>query len=131
MNVSKIRIIQNSGVCPRCGDEIESISVHHWVPCKCGHSFVDGGKCYIRRTADLIDTSIMESQNVTEKQIDALLKKIKDANTPDCECCGGLMEPKYKKCSEWQTNFYICKNCYPDKEKHGKKMSQLRERSKV
>jgi hypothetical protein len=39
--------------CKKCGDIIESMSVHDFVWCKCGTIFVDGGHEYYRRGGDL------------------------------------------------------------------------------
>lgn len=43
------RIIRNAARCLSCMQEIESRSVHDWVRCQCGASFVDGGLEYLRR----------------------------------------------------------------------------------
>ena len=56
-------IVRNSGRCKRCGDEIESKSVHDFRQCLCGAIFVDGGHNYLRRGGlpeDFEDTSIVE-----------------------------------------------------------------------
>ena len=42
IKISKIR-------CKRCGDIIESKTVHDFKFCKCGAVAVDGGKEYLRR----------------------------------------------------------------------------------
>lgn len=34
--------------CHKCGDAIRSRSVHDWRTCKCGATFVDGGRDYLR-----------------------------------------------------------------------------------
>ena len=51
----------NKAKCRRCGDIIESKSVHDYVICKCGAIAVDGGKEYLRRSAidlnDIIEMS--------------------------------------------------------------------------
>lgn len=39
----------NKARCRRCGDVIESTSVHDFVQCSCGAIFVDGGLEYARR----------------------------------------------------------------------------------
>jgi hypothetical protein len=39
----------NKAQCLKCGDIIESKSVHDWVQCSCAAVFVDGGKEYLRR----------------------------------------------------------------------------------
>ena len=51
-------VLRNSGVCPECGDVLQSQSRHDFQECKCGKNFLDGGTDYIRRTVDLIDTSL-------------------------------------------------------------------------
>jgi len=57
-----MRIVRNSAKCRKCGDEIESRSVHDFVYCSCGAIFVDGGREYLRRGGasldDIEDTSI-------------------------------------------------------------------------
>lgn len=42
-------IVKNAIRCKRCGDVIESISVHDFVACSCGACAVDGGHDYLRR----------------------------------------------------------------------------------
>ena len=49
------RIIVNKIRCKKCGDIIESTSVHDFKTCKCGAVSVDGGHNYIRRCADSIE----------------------------------------------------------------------------
>lgn len=44
-----MKIIKNAIRCNRCGDEIESTSVHQFVTCGCGTCSVDGGHEYLRR----------------------------------------------------------------------------------
>lgn len=44
------KIIRNMIKCNRCGDIIESVSVHSYVTCSCGTVSVDGGKEYLRRS---------------------------------------------------------------------------------
>lgn len=43
------KILINKIKCKKCGDIIESKSVHDFVTCKCGAVSVDGGHNYIRR----------------------------------------------------------------------------------
>jgi len=43
------KIIRNMIRCKKCGDVIESESVHDFKWCKCGTVFVDGGHDYLRR----------------------------------------------------------------------------------
>lgn len=51
------KIIRNMAQCGKCGDVIESKSVHDFRTCKCGAFSVDGGREYIRRIGD-IDSSV-------------------------------------------------------------------------
>lgn len=44
-----MKILQNKIRCKRCGDVIESTSVHDFVTCSCGACSVDGGHNYLRR----------------------------------------------------------------------------------
>lgn len=44
--------------CNKCGDIIESKSLHDFVPCKCGAIFVDGGAEYLRFGGAMEDISI-------------------------------------------------------------------------
>lgn len=43
------RIIKNAIKCNHCGDIIVSTFRHHYVECKCGCCFTDGGNDYLRR----------------------------------------------------------------------------------
>ena len=45
-------IIRNIIRCKKCGDIIESVSVHDFKYCSCGAVAVDGGKNYLRRCAN-------------------------------------------------------------------------------
>ena len=42
-------ILHNRIRCVKCGDVIESTSVHDYKTCSCGLCAVDGGKEYLRR----------------------------------------------------------------------------------
>ena len=48
----KWRIVHNRIRCLKCGDVIESETVHDFRMCSCGTCAVDGGKCYLRRSGD-------------------------------------------------------------------------------
>lgn len=48
----KYRIVHNRIRCLKCGDVIESVTVHDYRECSCGACAVDGGKCYLRRCGD-------------------------------------------------------------------------------
>lgn len=67
--IEKIRT--NKIKCKKCGDIIESISVHDFKTCSCGACSVDGGHDYLRRCAesldDFIDLSEVDSED--EKRI--------------------------------------------------------------
>lgn len=45
----KQKIISNKIMCRRCGEMIESKTVHDFKTCKCGACAVDGGHNYLRR----------------------------------------------------------------------------------
>jgi DNA-directed RNA polymerase subunit RPC12/RpoP len=45
------KVYRNKAKCLKCGDVIESKSVHDFVRCSCGEIFVDGGKEYYRAGA--------------------------------------------------------------------------------
>ena len=64
--MNKQRIIKNRIRCKRCGDIIESKSVHDFKQCSCGTVFVDGGHDYLRRgfkngEEDFEDLSVVEA----------------------------------------------------------------------
>lgn len=49
------RIIRNAIRCRKCGDIIESKTVHDFKFCSCGACAVDGGHDYLRRCGNLED----------------------------------------------------------------------------
>ena len=49
------RIIRNAIRCRKCGDIIESETVHDFRVCSCGACTVDGGHDYLRRCGTLED----------------------------------------------------------------------------
>jgi hypothetical protein len=53
------RIARNRCFCSKCGDLIESRSVHHYVTCSCGAISTDGGLEYYHRSGsdNLIDVA--------------------------------------------------------------------------
>ena len=58
-----MRIITNKIKCKKCGDVIESYSVHDFKFCKCESVAVDGGKEYLRRlgfSEDIEELSVTE-----------------------------------------------------------------------
>lgn len=60
------KIIKNAVQCKKCGDIIESKSVHDFVTCTCGACSVDGGHEYLRRCGNLED---MVEQSIVEPDI--------------------------------------------------------------
>lgn len=59
------KILKNSIQCKYCGDIIESKTVHDFLTCSCGKCSVDGGKEYLRRSAEkgsYVDLSIVENE---------------------------------------------------------------------
>lgn len=60
------KIIKNAIRCKKCGDIIESKTVHDLVSCKCGCCSVDGGLQYIRRMFDKSPDDYEELSEYTE-----------------------------------------------------------------
>lgn len=59
-------IIENKIRCKKCGDIIESKTVHDYVICKCGACAVDGGHAYLRRSGypeNWEDLSVFEKES--------------------------------------------------------------------
>lgn len=61
ITVNKIR-------CKKCGDIIESKSVHDFRSCKCGSAAVDGGHNYLRRVGNLEDWEDLSEYEVIEDE---------------------------------------------------------------
>lgn len=62
-NKTMSKIIKIAVQCKKCGDIIESKSVHDFVTCSCVACSVDGGHEYLRRCdnlEDMIEQSIVE-----------------------------------------------------------------------
>ena len=59
-------IIRNAIQCKKCGDIIESASVHDFKTCSCGACSVDGGYDYLKRSANSLDDFI----DLSETQAD-------------------------------------------------------------
>ena len=49
------KIIRNAIRCKKCGDIIESMTVHDFKFCSCSSCAVDGGHDYLRRCGNLGD----------------------------------------------------------------------------
>lgn len=62
LNTYKKVILINRAKCPECGDVVESETRHHFVSCRCGQMFVDGGTHYLRRGGNFIEQSWVESK---------------------------------------------------------------------
>jgi hypothetical protein len=60
-------VIRNQCQCKKCGDIIESKYRHDFVRCKCGAISTDGGKSYIRRSANDFDDIIDMSETYEEE----------------------------------------------------------------
>ena len=60
------RIIRNAIRCKKCGDIIESKSVHDFKFCSCGSCAVDGGDDYLRRCGNLGDWEEMSEAEKVE-----------------------------------------------------------------
>lgn len=58
-----MEIIVNNIRCKKCGDEIESKTVHDLKFCKCGAVAVDGGHEYLRRCGNREDWEDMSVTN--------------------------------------------------------------------
>lgn len=62
------KIIHNKIKCKKCGDIIESISIHDFKWCSCGACAVDGGHDYLRRLGYKEDWEEMsEVEEIDEK----------------------------------------------------------------
>lgn len=79
MNVKRgFKIIKNQARCKRCGEMVESVHVHNFVPCKCFKDSdgrqgiaVDGGHNYLRRIGNLEDYEDMsETRPYTDEEVD-------------------------------------------------------------
>ena len=62
----KKRLIKNRIKCLKCGDIIESKSVHDWVQCTCGACFIDGGHDYMRIGGNKEDWEDLSEWEITE-----------------------------------------------------------------
>jgi len=60
-----MKIYENKIQCKKCGDIIESKTVHDMRWCKCGSIVVDGGKEYLKRTGN--DENIIELSEYEEE----------------------------------------------------------------
>lgn len=61
------KIIRNAIRCKKCGDIIESKTVHDFKFCSCGSCAVDGGHDYLRRCGNLGDwEELSEAEKVED-----------------------------------------------------------------
>ena len=63
------KIITNKIKCKTCGDVIESFFTHDLKRCQCGAVEIDGGKEYLRRSANSIDDFIELSTVINDDEI--------------------------------------------------------------
>lgn len=61
------RIVRNAFKCKKCGEIVESMSVHDFQGCSCGN-FTDGGHEYIRRVGKLEDMEDMSEWETLDKK---------------------------------------------------------------
>ena len=61
-----LKIIKNAIRCKKCGDVIESKTVHDFKFCSCGSCAVDGGHDYLRRCGNLGDWEEMSEAEKVE-----------------------------------------------------------------
>ena len=65
--MSEMRKIKSNKIrCRKCGEIIESVSVHDFKFCKCGAVAVDGGHEYLRRCG-----SLENFEELSEYELDA------------------------------------------------------------
>ena len=63
------KIIRNAIRCKKCGDVIESKTVHDFKFCSCGSCAVDGGHDYLRRCGNREDwEELSEAEKVEESE---------------------------------------------------------------
>lgn len=62
------KIIRDAIQCKKCGDIIESKTVHDFVTCSCGACSVDGGHEYLRRCGNLEDFIELSISEPSEKK---------------------------------------------------------------
>lgn len=70
-----MKVLSNKIRCKKCGDIIESHSVHDFKLCKCRSVGIDGGHDYLRREGDLEDFEEL-SECIEEDNCDGEYKKL-------------------------------------------------------
>lgn len=68
------KITVNKIKCKKCGDVIESKSVHDFKFCKCKSVAVDGGHDYLRRLGELEDWEDLSEYEVVEDETTIWMK---------------------------------------------------------
>jgi len=68
------KILVNKIRCKKCGDVIESKSVHDFKFCKCESVAVDGGHNYLRRLGELEDWEDLSEYEVIEDETTLWMK---------------------------------------------------------
>ena len=66
---NQMRIKRNMIRCKKCGDIIESKSVHDFQMCTCGSCYVDGGHEYIRIGGNFKDIEILTEYENDEEGV--------------------------------------------------------------
>lgn len=66
---NQMRIKRNMIRCKKCGDIIESKSVHDFQMCSCGSCYVDGGHEYIRIGGNFKDIEILTEYEDDQNEV--------------------------------------------------------------
>lgn len=66
---NQMRIKRNMIRCKKCGDIIESKSVHDFQMCTCGSCYVDGGHEYIRIGGNFKDIEVLTEYEEDEEGV--------------------------------------------------------------
>lgn len=66
---NQMKIKRNMIRCKKCGDIIESKSVHDFQQCSCGSAYVDGGHEYIRIGGNFKDIEILTEYENDEEGV--------------------------------------------------------------
>lgn len=74
------RITRNAAKCKVCGMTVESKHVHDFKTCRCENQLsVDGGKCYIKRSAmnfqDIEELSTTEERDLSQEEVNKLYEE--------------------------------------------------------
>ena len=63
----KMGILHNRAKCLKCGETIESETVHDFKTCLCGNLSVDGGKEYLKRSFQTMEWKELSEYEEEEK----------------------------------------------------------------